>query len=111
MGNGDRAPHRFPIVHTLLQTGQAYAFAPGPADLSFSPGWSRRVELCIQAQAGDTSDRLSSVRQAAQKVQGCITAIDDQDKGALRDPAPELQKHLPTPVHQSLVALLPFLVI
>ena len=50
-------------------------------------------------------------RQAAEKLQGRLAAIDHEHNRTFRQPAPELQHHLPSPVGQGLVTTLPLLII
>ncbi len=109
--NRNALPPSAAIGDALSQTRQAFPFASWSTNLSSVTGRGRCIELRIQTQPGNAGDGPSPVRQAAEKLQRRVAAIDHQHEPTIGQPASELQHHLPSPVGPGLVTTLPLLIV
>ena len=97
----DAFPWRGRVGQHLGQGCQALALGPGP---SVGAGQARRcrvVKRGVEAQAGDAGHAAAAER--CQEFQGGKAAVAHHHQLAARQPAPGLQRQLPSPIRQLLV--------
>ena len=86
-----------------LSEGPARTFERRATVLSGLTGWRRCVESGVQAQTGDQGDGFPEGLAAMEQVQHGVTVVAHQHQWALRQPAAQLQYHLPGPVGELFV--------
>jgi len=100
--DAERLPSRVRIRQHLSQGRQAGALLARPSPGAGLARRHRLVERGIKAQASDADQPLAD--QAGQQIQGSKAAVTNEDDLTIGQPSAGLQRHLPRPVGQSLVA-------
>jgi hypothetical protein len=100
---GDPLPARIGVGSHLDQRRQALPFLPRAAFLMRTAGWSRFVQRRIQAKSGNNTNWPGQVDHPPQQRNHGKNAIGDHDQLPRRQPAMQLEMHLPGPIGQLLV--------
>ncbi len=96
-------PGRFRVGGDPRQGGQPRSFPAWAPRLMGPSGRGGLEQGRIQPKAGDHADRLGQLRHPPQQGKYGKTSIRDHHQLAGRQPAPQLEHHLPCPIRQLLV--------
>ena len=102
--HGQRSPSRLRVCQPLPQRGQTRTLEPRAARLARCPGWRRRIQGRVQAQAQAHDGHEGPSLTGRQQAQGGIGPVGHHDQVPVGQPAAQETQHLARPVGKRLVA-------
>ena len=102
-GHRGAGPGCLGLVKESLERGPPRAFERRATVLSRLTGWRWSIEGGVHAQTGDQGDGFPEGLAAVEQVQHGVAVVAHQHQRALRQPATQLQYHLPGPIGEFLV--------